>query len=311
MKYKIPYLVLFVGIVLGMSGCIDQETVEYTVENDLQRNDPLTQILVNTPTVSFVAGEPGYDVDFLVITPNNDDTKQIKVYKTFTDASTQSVSAEVLFTTYDVAAGQNTISLTDNYTYAELKADLTVDGNPLPDDEVELAVGSKWDLRLEPVDGSGNPTFDAGAISIAVLSPFAGLYTVIDSDYWRIGVQSGAADWKGNEVFIGSVDATTFSHVDNWGPFTAADGAVGQFVFTLNADNSITVLDDPSQLFFSGNDMLTCQEDGPTFANVPCDGSNVLEPSPDGKHIIKLTYGYFTTGSGPREFYEVLEKNVD
>ncbi|MEL6636781.1 MAG: hypothetical protein AAFW73_09945 [Bacteroidota bacterium] len=311
MKYKIPYLVLLIGLTLGISGCIDQETVEYTVENDLQRNDPLTQVLVNTPTISFVAGEPGYDIDFLVITPNNDETSQVNVYKVFTDATTQSTSEEVLFVTYDVAAGQNTISITDNFTYAELKADLMVDGNPLPDDEVALAVGSKWDLRLEPVNSAGQATFSAPGISIAVLSPFAGLYEVIDSDYWRIGVQSGAADWTGNEVFIGSVDATTFSHVDNWGPFTASDGAVGQFLFTLNDDNTITVIDDPSQLFFSGNDMLTCQEDGPTFANVPCAGSNVLEPSSDGKHIIKLTYGYFTNNSGPREFYEVLQKIVE
>ena len=63
---------------------------------------------------------------------------------------------------------------------------------------------------------------------------------------------------------------------------------------------------------YSGNRALSCKTDKNQFKNVPCDGSNILiEDNVNGKHIIKITYGYFTDGSGPREFYEVLEKIVN
>ncbi len=311
MKYKIYYFFIMLAAITFISSCVkDPDPVTYA-ETNLERNDPLKQVLVNTPNVAFVAGEAGYGIEFIVITPNNDDTKQVNVYKTYTDANTGNSSNEALLKSYAVTAGVNTTTITDMLTYEQLAEGLAVNGGALPVDPVEIPVGSNWSLRLEPVNASGTEDFSAPGISVAVLSPFAGNYTVIESDYWRIGVQSGIADWTGSERFIGSVDANTFSHPDAWGPFTAADGAVGQFVFDLNPDNSITVIDDPSQLFFSGDDMLTCQNDGAMFANVPCAGSNVLIPSGDGKHIIKLTYGYFTNNSGPREFYEVLEKIVE
>uniref|UniRef100_UPI0030CA20B7 hypothetical protein n=1 Tax=uncultured Flavobacterium sp. TaxID=165435 RepID=UPI0030CA20B7 len=39
--------------------------------------------------------------------------------------------------------------------------------------------------------------------------------------------------------------------------------------------------------------------------------NTIVRDNVDGKDKIYMTYGYFTTGSGPREFYEVLEKIVD
>lgn len=42
---------------------------------------------------------------------------------------------------------------------------------------------------------------------------------------------------------------------------------------------------------------------------MPCTGTNILiKDDVNGKHRIKLTYGYFTEGSGSREFYEEMEK---
>lgn len=309
MKFNIQYiLLLFMG--LGIVSCVNEDIPEYGQSN-VTRNDPYSDLLVNTPVVSFVAGEPAYDIEFLLITPGSDAVTKLNVYKQFTDAATGLVSDPVLMKTYDIAAG-NTALINDQVTFADLREGITINGAPLTENEVDLPVGSKWELTFEPVDGSGAEVFSSSkTINVSVLSPFAGFYTVITGKYFRIGVESGASNYTGLVKFIGSVDENTFAQVDSWGPFVKGDGADGQFVFDIDENNNITVLDDPSQLFFSGNEMLTCQEDAAAFANVPCADSNVLEPKADGKHIIKLTYGYHTTGSGDREFYEVLEKVVE
>ncbi len=307
MKNKFHFILLFLATTMVFTACVkDEDEVSYGAETPVDRADPL--LLVNTPIISFVAGEPSYELDLLAFIPSGNATSKINVLSTFTDAATGAVSNEVVLKTFDVSSGENPINST--ITYADLKAGLTVNGGGLPANEVDIAVGSKWDLTLAPVDGSGAATFGTKAVTVGVLSPFAGIYTVIESDYWRINVQSGGADWTGTQIFIGSVDENTFSHNDWWGPFAAT----GFFTFDLNPDNTITIPDVPEQLFFSGNDMLTCQEDAGSFANVPCTGSNELIPSADGKHIITLTYGYFTASGdeneGPREFYEKLEKNL-
>lgn len=310
MKYNILFFCLFLTVSMVVTSCVDDDdvTIDYGTENSVERGDPL--LLINTPVISFVAGEPSYEVDLLAYIPTGNGTTKVEIYSTFTDAGTGEVSNEGLLKSYDVSTGENPI--TETLTYADLKAGLTVGGQPLPDNEVDIPVGSKWDLTVKPVDGSGVKTFNSSSIVIGVLSPFAGLYKVIESDYWRISVQSGGADWSGTEIFIGSINATTFSHNDYVGPFAAE----GLFEFVLNDDNSITVPDTPDQLsFFTGSEMLTCQDDDAMFVNVPCTGSNVLIPANDGKHIIKLTYGYFTASGdeneGAREFYEVLEKIVE
>ena len=80
---------------------------------------------------------------------------------------------------------------------------------------------------------------------------------------------------------------------------------------------TIPLLDENGQLahgdpLFSGNRALGCHTEPELFTNVPCDGSNMLIPDDvNGKHRMILTYGYFTDGSGLREFYEVLEKIVN
>lgn len=309
MKNNFKYfLILFLGVVL-VSACVpEEELVVYPAETGLERTDPLLD--VKTSVISFVAGTENYVVSIFSLIPAANETTSLEVYSTFNDATSGGKSNEVLLTTYDLTKGENNIE--GSLTYADLKAGLTVDGSPLPDNEVDIPVGSSWDLIVRPVDGSGNATFGSKKITIAVLSPFAGLYRVVESAYYRIGV--GPTTWNDQERFIGSVDANTFSYNDFWGNFANAGAS---FVFDINEDNTITVLDDPSQLVFSGDMMLTCQEDGAQFTSVPCAGSNVLIPDDvGGKHVIKLTYGYFTTNAdptvgGPREFYEVLEKIVD
>ncbi len=310
MKNIIQFLGLFIlGFVLF--SCNDDEAVAYTSQS-AARNDAV--LIVYTPVISFVAGEPGYDLSLVASNSSGStEVSDVVAYKTYTDSKTGETSDEVVHATYSMG-GQSTMIFEEFLTFAQLRDGLTIGGGPLPTDELEIPIGSKWNFRFEMVNSGGSEIASKGGserASIAVLSPFAGNYMSVTGKYFRIGEESSLSNWSGNVKFIGSVDDNTFAYTDAWGPFTAQDGAVGEMLFDLNDDNSITILDDPSQLFFSGNDMLTCHEDAALFVNVPCAGSDILTPSGDGKHNIKLTFGYFTTGSGAREFYEELEKVVE
>jgi hypothetical protein len=215
-------------------------------------------------------------------------------------------SNEVLLKTYPLEAGQVTTIVAD-LTYADLKAGLTVNGAGLPDDDVDIAIGSGWQFRFVGRRGEGEIPL-SGSVRVGVLSRFAGIYRVVEAEYFRIGVPTNAGAWVGQTRFIGSVDATTFSYNDFWGPFVWTGSS---FNFTLDeSDNTINVPIPVNGALFSGDRALNCNIEPEIFVNVSCDGSNILIPDDvNGKHRIILTYGYFTNAdSGAREFYEVLEK---
>lgn len=297
---SLSFALLFVAV-----SCTDDDFVTYGEETSTKLTDPYLQIL--TPVISFQAGTPSYNMKFNVIN-GNEATRinSVDVYKVYTDIITGNSSNEALLGTYPVTVGAGGSQLIDvDLTYDQLKEGLTVNGGPLPTDQTELALGSGWVLRFEGQQATRKIGL-VGNIQIAVLSRFAGLYKVIESTYWRIGVVT--ATWNGEERFIGSVNDTTFSHPDYWGQFAWAGKA---FNFILNeSDNSIKVpIILPASGIYAGNRAINCIDDGALFGFAPCAGSNVLIPDEvNGKHIIKLTYGYYTDGSGSREFYEVLEK---
>jgi hypothetical protein len=41
-----------------------------------------------------------------------------------------------------------TTTVTDELTYAKLKEGLIINGNPLPEDELDIAIGSGWQFRF-------------------------------------------------------------------------------------------------------------------------------------------------------------------
>jgi hypothetical protein len=295
-------LILFVS--LGLS-CEDDREMNYDKNAAINQQviDPYLQ--VTTGFVSFQPGTPEYNIAFNVINGVKAINK-VNVYTTFTDAGTGLPSNERLIGTYNVTDPYRNV-ITDNLTYDELRDGLTVNGQPLPEVDENVVPGSGWVYRFEGVDAAGNAVPLLGAINM-VFSKYAGLYKVIDSHYFRIGVDNG--DWNGEERFIGHVDDVTLSYNDWWGPFAWAGAS---FHFSVDPDTkAITIPILTESGLFSGNRAISCKTDKGTFKSVPCDGSNILvEDEATGKHKIYITYGYFTDGSGPREFYEVLEKIVN
>ncbi len=300
MKHIKFLILLFILIVVGYSCTKDPEVVQYKQDGIIKLADPFIQI--NTPVIAFQAGIPEYKLGLNLINGNDLKVNKINVYSIYTDAKSGKKSNEALLTILDGGA-VNKIEILKSIKYADLKKGLTVNGAALPDDEKLLAVGSGWKLRFEGETSTGNVDLP-GNINLGVLSRFAGNYKVIFSDYYRIGVKT--ATWTGETRFIGSVSDTRFSYNDYWGNFAWGGKS---FHFDVNfATNKITVPITPNGLF-SGTRGISCDTDAPLFVEYPCASYNALVPNEvTGKHMIKLSYGYFTNGSGPRAFYEILEK---
>jgi len=293
----LAFVLLFAAV-----SCDDDEFVTYGNEQFQTVTDPFLQIL--TPVLSFQAGTPSYTMQFNLVNGNKR-VDAVDVYKVFTDAATGSVSDRVLLGTYTIPAGETFTSITDDLTYDELKSGLLINGAPLPDDQNQLAIGSQWQLTFVGKTSGGDINLP-GSIRVGVLSRFAGIYEVIESAYYRIGVLT--AEWTGQTRFIGSVDENTFSYNDYWGNFAWGGSA---FHFDLNPDFTIKVpIVDPPAALFGGNRPLDCTVNPQEFSIFTCGPDvNILIPDEvNGHHTIILLYGYYTDGSGPREFREVLRK---
>ena len=312
MKNIINKIFLFAAFALVLGACGEEDYETYN-EGEIQSiNDAFLQIA--TQVISFQAGTPSYEIDLNLVNGDRKVTK-VNVYSTFTDATSGVTADEVLFKAYNIG-DDNLTRINESFTYEDIKSGITINGAALPADDLALAIGSGWKLRFEGETAQGVVGL-GGAINVAVLSRFAGLYRVVASDYYRINVQSGSNDWSGDERFIGSVDETTFSYNDYWAVFGWGGNS---FTFSIDSEtNLVTVplLTEDGLLangdpLFSGNRGLGCHTEPGMFVDVPCEGSNILVVDDvDGRHRIFLTYGYFTDGSGSRQFYEELEKIVD
>jgi hypothetical protein len=298
-------------IALLALGCTNPDPVTIDADNPINPTQSDAYLQVNTPVIGFQAGTEKYGLAVNVINGVNS-ISTLNVYSTFTNTSGVS-SNEVLLKSYPVDATTREV-IVDSLSYADLKNGLTLDGQPLPEDELQLAVGAGWDLRLEGVNAAGEVVpLNGGGVSVAVLSPYAGIYEYSDLEYWRIGVlRDDVSDPSlGSAVYIGSVDENTFSHNDWWGPF--GDWTGNHFEFDVDFANPIEPNVYPVVNYqfpdgiYSGISALTCAANPANLSNV-CDGSNVLIVDPvTNKHRFILAYGYMAA-TGSREFYNVLDK---
>ena len=300
---------------IGLFAC-DPDVPTITGEEILSVGSPYLQIL--TPAVGFQAGEESYDLSYNIINSNNSVTiNSVKAYRTFTNATTEEVSERLPFDAANSVVGsdQRTV-ITKTVTYDQLREDLG-----LPDDQLEIAIGSTWLIDFEGVRDDGSTFPLIGVIRVAVLSRFAGIYEVVQSEYIR--ARTGEAveffgGWDGTEIFIGSVDATTFSYNDRWGFFGWSGN---HFTFSLDeVTNLLTVplLDPAGQLangnaLFSGDKAVGCHTSPGTFVDselgMNCDDTPpaIIPDDVDGHHEMILIYGYISA-NGPRQFYEILRK---
>lgn len=241
-------------------------------------------------------------------------TTRIDIYNSFTSATTGSTSNEVLLASIeipDATTGTNTLFNT-SFMYADLIAGLTVDGAAISANDTDLTIGDFFKLRYESTTSNGNVNTNYQTTKVSVGTRFAGVYKYNDADYYRIGVLTYTeADYPA-ETTIESVDATTYRVVEYFGAFNG-----NTWYFEIDGSDNITypaTTPDGTGQSGNGQPFITCESNPGDMTNVPCGAgmSNyVIRDNVNGADQLVMTFGYFTAGSGSREFYQVMEKIVD
>ena len=138
-------------------------------------------------------------------------------------------------------------------------------------------------------------------------SDITGYYKTNDALYYRIGVLTyDEAIWPA-EMQIQYICNNTFRFYEYIGPFNG-----NEWYFEVDPDTGkisyppTTPTGDPQLL--NGQPLITCESNPGDMSNVPC-GSATNYVNRSGSALkLYMTVGYYTGGSGPREFYQEIEK---
>jgi len=293
---------LFAFLALGLFSCEEDSD---TLTGNKNTGGLLT---VQKTNIAYVVGNGDtfqYATDLSAF-QGREKVKTIEVYNQFTNVDGD-VSNKVLLTTLTLPNNQQLETTNLSVTYPQLIAGLTINGMALPTSDSGLNIGDYWTLSYVTTSSDGGVTENAAKTKVSVGTRFAGTYRVVEGQYWRIGVHRTDINWDDLEVVIESVDATTYKKVKYAGPF---DG--NEFYFTIDASDNVlvpTTYNGNTQLL-NGAPATNCTENPGDLTNACPYGTisnTVVRDNVNGKDRIYMTYGYLA-GSGPREFYEILEK---
>ena len=242
-----------------------------------------------------------------------------------THATADSVAAkytdEILELSIDITEKSisHTVSTRD-WAWEDLREGLTQeDGNELPALEGGMEISNYFQFVIEAVLSDGRIVRQKAPVRMTVSTRFAGTYTVLEGEYYRLGLidaNNGAHNmWVGGEVVISSVDAITYKWED-WGILSTWDGnvlyfqvdpATGKITYPAEWNGAAQILNDEPLMT-----PITHPDDMARV--IPLGGADInsaLKDDVNGKDQLNMVHGYFTGGSGPREFYFLLEKVVN
>ncbi len=292
-------------------------------EDDLVTKNALEGGLINASTtaINYVVGnDADYKFD-LYINQGNTQIEEVRLYKSFyavpvpwSDPSdTTHTTADSIPAKWSNEVLQETITITNNLShwitstpldYAGLIANLQIDGANLPASDGELRIGDYFNFVVEAKLKGGRLLKQSYTVKMTVSTRFAGSYRCVEGIYYRLGVLTGTtADWPA-ATQIESVDARTYRVVEWWGLF---DG--NTWYFQIQDDGTITY---PEGQKFNGQPMITCESNPADMTFVNCGNSNyIVKDDVNGKDRLVMTIGYYTSGSGARRIYQVMEKIVE
>ena len=118
-------------------------------------------------------------VDLEVVIPMGPGITKIEVYNSFYSNNDALASAEVLLATIDVGSTNVTEEVTKEFsvTFADLRKDITINGNPLPTDESLLPIGDYWTLTYRSIMADDSRSvLNNSKTRIAVANQYAGTY---------------------------------------------------------------------------------------------------------------------------------------
>lgn len=307
---KIKYLFLALFTMISLVSCTDEDNDELT-------GDAITGglLTVNNRSIGYVVGDGGTYIASGSVFQGNDQTTSIGIYISFTDSQTGETSNEKLYETIqlaDTSIGSN-VDFSSSFSYENLSSDLSLSDGPVSSDDTQLNIGDFFNVRYESTLKTGSVITNSVSTKVSVGTRFAGTYAPLAGAYYRIGVLTyETADWLlyCPETLIESVDATTYRVIEYFGVFGG-----NEWYFQIDSNDRISYPDNtPSGDAQTGNGapFITCAANSADLTNIPCGlETNKVIRSDDGKDILIMSFGYYTAGSGSREFYQELEKIVE
>ena len=303
----------------------------FFVQCDKEYDDLVTEnakygglIDVNNAAINYVVGDGGSYSYKLFVHQNSDAViKKVNVYKSFysgpiawSDPSdTTHATSDSIPAMWSNSVLQESIDITENTShwitatalnYSDLTANLQINGANLPASDSDLKIGDYFNFVLESELENGRVVTQAYNVKMTVSTRFAGSYKCVEGYYFRIGVLTySASDWP-EVTQIESVDAKTYKIVEYFGPFEG-----NELYFQIQDDGSITYPAEWAGVAQTGNGLplITCELNAQDMTNVNCGSSNyIIKDNVNGKDRLIMSFGYYTAGSGPREFYQVMEK---
>lgn len=294
-------------------------------KDDVLTENAMEGGLINpsTTSVNYVVGDGvaySFDLNLVQGKTSEQEMKEVRIYKSvfrgavaFSDPETEgdsipaSWSNEVLEETITISNNKSHSISATPLNFASLRDALIINGEELPMVDSDMNIGDYFNFRVETTLSTGHIVEQAYNIKVAVSTRFAGKYRLVEGFYYRINVLSNSGSYWPAEILMESVDAKTYRMVG----VSAWDDQ--QLFFQIEDDGSITY---PNKWkgkaqIINDQPMISCQSDSGNMTNANCSTSNyIVKDDVDGKDRLVMSYGYLSP-SGPREFYQVLEKIVD
>ena len=278
--------------------------------DDLVTENAVTGGLVNveTPLLSYVIGDNAdYNVSLQVL-QGEVKTTAVNVLKQFTGTvgGEQLTSNEVLMKTIDIAS-TTTSSVAFSTNFAELREGLTLNGEALPTDDLDLTIGDFWTISFQAVTSEGNNHRNLGTTKIAVATRLAGVYTIAQGHYIHPSTAPNVtSDYSGSySRIIESIDPITY-RMSDIGPWEGEPDNF--FYFQVDENNNVIILKEwegATQLIWGADELANCADNPTELPDVSC--NNDVELSDDGHDIIRMSYGYIRS-SGTRQFDDIMVK---
>jgi hypothetical protein len=323
---KFSFLIVIILLLLG--ACTDPDNLVPTNSDWNGTEFPVGGGLLelSSAKLNYVVGDAkDYTVELSVKQAGSNTTTKVDVYSSFYTYKKDEnhvlvldedgnkirlISNEVLLKSITITE-KLTHFISFSFNYADLIKDLMVDGEALPASDGGLSIGDYWNLRFVSTVEDGNQYQNYQGASVTVSTRFAGTYICTEMAYYRLGVLKNSY-WLGEELSIESVDAITYKY--NWGEPIDWEGPL--YLQIDPATNAITYPETWDGVAQTLNAQpLTCLARNPndltnaaTHTTTP---DIAIKDDVNGEDKLIMVYGYYTGGSGPREFYETLVKKVN
>ncbi len=284
--------------------------LSYIPGNDSTRTIPggTTNILVTNLT-----NDTEYTFTLIAVYANDEKTNGVSISATPSDISSPYDVTDLRITSMNEKVFLQWVEPA-NADFAKVKITYSPDGDtPIYIDKgttedtiTGLTNGTEYTFTVKTIDSDDNES-EGVTIKATPDLIIEGIYTIIHGDYYRIGVLTDTFQ-VGYTALIEQVNETTYVWSD-WG--YPAGWIDNQLYFQIAEDGTITYpaeWDGVTQTL-NGQLLTTCELNPDELSNVDCANSNYVIPdNVNDKHQLIMTHGYYTAGSGPREFYFVLEK---